>query len=136
MRIKEYLVFDGLQMAKEMEKWVKSKCNKILFLTMTVNRPSDAHLYFNSAFNAGFTEMFIAVNNNLGKREFYPKEGPCSVNALQERYAKINDGYMTDDGGTEVRMINAGEVKVLGHDWFFCKPKIPTLHVKCTKFFT
>ena len=120
-RIKEYLIFDGLQIAKEMETWVKSKCKKILYLTMTATPASAAHLYFNSAFDAGFTEMFIAPKNNLGKREFYPKEGPCAVKALQKRYTV--DGYM--------RWIR-DEVRVIGQDWFFCKPKTPTLHPKCT----
>ena len=89
-KIKDYFVVDGLQMAKEMETWVKSKCKKILYLTMTASPPSAAHLYFKSAFEAGFTEMFIVLNKHLGKREFYPKQGPCAVKALQKRYT--NEG--------------------------------------------
>ena len=110
-----------------MERWAKSKCEKIIYLVMEAP-PGPGHLYFNSALEAGFTEMFIALVKS-GK-EFYPKEGPCPVKALKARYT--DDGFMDDDDGTDVRMVKDGKVKVLDQPWFFCKPKIPTLHVKCT----
>ena len=71
--------------------------------------------------------MFIALDE-----EFYPREGPCSVKALRDRYT--DDGYMVDDDGTDVRSGGNNQVKVFGHNWFFCKPKRPTLNVKCTTF--
>ena len=117
----------SIPMAEEMEKWVRSKCDKILHLKMAADPASAAHLYFNSAKDSGYTEMFIAL-----QKEFYPTEGPCSVMTLKERYTA--DGYMIDDDGTEVRILGNNKVKVHGRYWFFCKPKTPTLHVKCTKF--
>ena len=110
---------------EEMEKWVTSKCEKLLYLLMSAKPPSAARVYFNSAIDSKFTEMFIAL-----KDEFYPKEGPCSVEALKERYT--DDGYMKDNAGSKARLVLNDKVMVKGQNWFFCKPKIPTSHVKCT----
>ena len=118
--------------AKEMEKWAKSKCEKIFSLIMTAEPPTAAHVYFNSALDLGFTEMFIAIRKTpFGKPRFYPNEGPCTVKALKKRYT--DDGYMEDNEGSEVRMGGDDKVRVWGQTWYFCKPKEATLPMaKCT----
>ena len=114
--------------ARELENWLKSKCKKMLYLTMTAPDKPKAHVYFNSAFESGYTEMFIAFGFNKG---FYPPEGPCPVRTLKGRYT--DDGYMEDnEESVEVRMVKDDRVKVWGTFWFFCKPKIPTKQEKCT----
>ena len=89
---------------------------------------SGGHLYFNSAVASGFTEMFmmsdftddeLAARNNL--EDIYPKEGPCGVKALQERYS--DDRTMLD--GDE-------KTSVGDWNWFFCHPKKPNNNPKCT----
>ena len=118
----------NLPKAKELEKWIKSKCIKMIYLTMTALPKNKAHVYFNSALDSGFTQMFIAFNFCKG---FYPTEGPCTVKSLKERYT--DEGFMTDDGDeNEVRMVRGDPVKVWGNAWFFCKPKIPLPMNKCT----
>ena len=117
-----------------MESWVKSKCEKILSLLMVANPKTAAHLYFKSAFDSGYTEMFVALNG-----EFYPREGPCSVMALKERYT--DDGYMKDNDGTTIDgTVGDDMFKVYGKEWFFCKLKVPKAKpkpnpkkVKCTE---
>ena len=53
--------------------------------------------------------------------EPYPKEGPCSVKMLKEKYT--DDGQM-EDGGKKTM--------VWGMDWFFCYPIKPEKVPKCT----
>ena len=128
-RIKGYSE-QNIPKAREIEEWVLSKCEKIVGLTMSPSRLEAAHVYFNSALESGFTEMFIAPSLSPSSK-FYPEEGPCSVKALKDRYT--DDGYMKDDEGTDInRMVWNNKVQVTGRNWFFCRPKIPTLHVKCT----
>ena len=120
--INEYSASNVMSIAKDIEEWVDSKCKKILKLTMAASPASAARVYFKSALASGFTEMFIALDS-----EFYPKEGPCSVGELEKRYTA--DGYMQDKEGHNG---HNDKVKVFGEYWFFCKPKTPTLHNKCT----
>ena len=47
--------------AKELEKWVKDTCQKLLHLTMVAKPPSKAYVYFNSAIEADYSLMFIAL---------------------------------------------------------------------------
>ena len=54
--------------------------------------------------------------------EFYPKEGPCSVEMLKQRYT--DDGHMEVDGSEKTM--------VWGANWFFCFPKEPKSVPKCT----
>ena len=84
---------------------------------------SGAHVYFNSAVASGFTEMFMMSDFHLDKNleDTYPKEGPCAVKTLQERYS--DDRTMLD--GEE-------KTSVGGWNWFFCLPKIPNNNPKCT----
>ena len=105
----EKIKYSKLPKAEQMGEWVKSKCKKIVSLTMNTKKAAAAHVYFNSALDSGFTEMFIAL-----KDEFYPKDGPGSVRLLKERYT--DDGYMKDNEGNE-----KNKVKVHGGEWFFCK---------------
>ena len=128
-RIKDYST-QNRPKAREIEEWVLSKCEKLVYLIMSPSKPEAAHVYFNSALDSDFTEMFIAPSLSPSSK-FYPEEGPCSVKALKDRYT--DDGYMKDDEGTDVsRMVWNNKVQVAGRNWLFCKPKIPTLHVKCT----
>ena len=110
---------------KAFKKWSKSHCSEIIYLEMTANPPSNAHVYFNSAKASGFTEMFMITEpldgNDLDELDFYPLEGPCSTKNLQDRYS--NDGIMVE-GNTRK--------DVVGWNWFFCKPKEPTEQNKCT----
>ena len=105
--------------ANEMEEWAKSTCEKLIGLGMVSFPKTKAHLYFNSALESGYTEMFIAL-----KSEFYPRTGPCPVRTLKERYR--NDGYMVDKGDSKDE-----KVKVWGNFWYFCKPKSQTIEDKC-----
>jgi len=87
-------------------------------MTMTANPKTGAHVYFNSAIEAGWTEMFVKI----GKWEkLYPNEGPFSVAELKKRYTA--EGNMVD--GSEV-------VKVYHEHWYFCLPKTPANAEKCT----
>lgn len=117
--MKQYSESNEMALAQEMETWVNSNCKKILKLTMAA-RGAKARVYFKSALASGFTQMFIALES-----EFYPQNGPCSVDELAKRYT--DDGYMTDKEGE-----SDDKVRVFGEFWFFCKPKTSTLHNKCT----
>ena len=122
------------RLGQEMESWVKSKCERILYLQMVANPKKAAHVYFKSAFDSGYTEMFVALDE-----EFYPREGPCSVMALKERYT--DDGYMKDNDGTPIDgTVGDDTFNVFGKEWFFCKLKVPKPEpkpnpkkVKCTE---
>jgi len=117
-RAMKEIVENGIKKFPELAKWVSSKCSKVLFMTMTANPKTGAHVYFNSAIEAGWTEMFVKI----GKWEkLYPNEGPCSVAELKKRYTA--EGNMVD--GSEV-------VKVYHEHWYFCLPKTPANTEKCT----
>lgn len=119
-KLKEYATKPPiLPNARVMEYWVKSKCEKFIYLLMLVEPASVPHLYLNSAIESGFTKMFIAL-----KSEFYPKEGPFSVEALKQ--SVTDDGYMKNKDGTDVRTINNERVYPFGKLGFFCKPKTHT----------
>ena len=107
--------------AKAMEEWAKSKCENLIGLGMVSFPKTKAHLYFNSAIESGYTEMFIAL-----KTEFYPRTGACPVRILKERY-RI-DGYMIEKGDSDDE-----KVKVWGNFWYFCKPKSQPIEAKCTE---
>ena len=119
--MKSYKTFPSIE---KMETWIKSSCKKLLFLMITSTPKSKGHLYFNSALETGYTEMFFALD-----KEFYPEEGGCSVEALQKRYT--DDGHITDNDGTPVRVLGDDKIKVFAKNWFFCQPKNPTLKAKC-----
>ena len=110
---------------KLLKKWSKSQCSELIYLLMAADPPSNAHVYFNSAMASGFTEMFMTTepldDNDLDELDFYPLAGPCSTKNLQDRYS--DDGDMVD-GNTRK--------DVVGWNWFFCKPKEPTVLNKCT----
>ena len=103
---------------KAFKKWSKSHCSEIIYLEMTANPPSNAHVYFNSAKASGFTDMFMITG--LIDFQKYPDEGPCPTKILQDRY---DDGFMVE--GNE-------KTRVVGWNWFFCKPKNPEEQNKCT----
>ena len=112
------IVTDGIKKFPELAKWVISKCSKVLFLTMTSKPKTGAYVYFNSAIEAGWTEMFVKI----GKWEkLYPNEGPCSVETLKKRY------------NAEGNMVYGDEVVNVWHEhWYFCLPKIPSNAEQCT----
>ena len=104
------------RMAHKLKIWAKSKCSKMVSLLMYATPKSAAHVYFNSALDQGYTQMFVSLDNKI-----YPEEGPCSVTVLKERYD--NNGNMKEEDG---------ELKnVYAKDWIFCYPKIPNSS-KCT----
>jgi len=84
---------------------------------MSSDPKSSAHVYFNTAIASGFTEMFIIRDKlKLGRNlKFYPKEGPCAVKSLKDRYS--DDGNMIELGGLK-------KTDVWGWNWFFSLPKI------------
>ena len=108
-----------------LRKWIISHCKKVFYLEMEAHPRSAAHVYFNSALVSGFTEMFMLPYPTTlslpDDAEPYPKEGPCSVKMLKEKYT--DDGQM-EDGGKKTM--------VWGMDWFFCYPIKPEKVPKCT----
>ena len=118
-RAMQNILTDSTKNFPKLAKWVTSTCSKIIFLTMRADPVEAAFVYFNSAIEAGYTEMFI----NLGVwKQMYPKYGPCPVKLLKKQY-RAADG----------KMVNGGEVvKVWGEHWYFCLPKKPSPHSKCT----
>ena len=110
---------EQIKKLKKLKKWSLSHCSKLIYLWMTADPRTGAHVYFNSAISSGFTELFMI--SKYGELRFYPDEGPCSVKNLQERYS--DDGYMIE-----------GDKKndVGDWNWFFCQPKEPKKEPKCT----
>ena len=86
---------------------------------MTCNPSSCAHVYLNSAIASGFSQLFMITG--LIDFDSYPDEGPCPTKTLQDRYN--DDGFMVD--GNQMK-------RVVGWNWFFCKPKNPEEQNKCT----
>ena len=117
---------DGkLKKLAKLEKWVSSYCSKLVSLFMVSKQGSKAHVYFNSAIASGFTDMFI-IGHDLkpgSELKFYPKEGPCSVKTLKDRYS--DDGNMAEGNGLKKTM-------VWGKVWYFCLPKTQEKQLKCT----
>ena len=113
----------------KLEKWVSTRCSKFFYLVMDSDPRSKAHVFFNSAIESGFTQMFM-IKDNLkpgSKLKFYPIEGPCDVKTLQDLYS--------DDG--KIGEIGCGlkRTKVWGWNWFFCLPIVQPPNVilpKCT----
>ena len=104
---------------KKLKERFSSHCSKLIYLWMKAKPPTGAHVYFNSATHAGFTELFMI--NAYTLFEFYPDEGPCPVKTLQDRYS--NDGFMVEGDKKK---------KVVGWNWFFCQPKEIQEQPKCT----
>lgn len=110
-------------------QWASKHCSKFVYLVMDSEPRSKAHVFFNSAIESGFTKMFM-IKDNLKpgtKLKFYPIEGPCNVNTLQDLYS--------DDG--KIGEIGCGlkRTKVWGWNWFFCLPIVQPPNVilpKCT----
>ena len=107
------------QKAAKLEKWVKTDCKKLLYLSMTAEPESNAHVYFNSAIESDFSLMFIT--RRVLSQGFYPKKCDyCSTDVLKKRYT--SDGYMLGDCGIDGK----DKTEVFGGAWFFCQPKVPT----------
>ena len=103
-----------------LEKWVKSECSKLVGLFMSAKPKSHAHVYFKSALESDFSEMFIKT----GLDEMYPRDDCRSVEVAQDRYTedgkivyKFNDVRVTMD--------------VYKKLWWFCLPKKKTTHPNC-----
>ena len=101
----------------KMEKWASSECSKMVTLFMMAEPRSAAHIYFKSAQDSGFSQMFIMLN----PEEMYPKDGYCSVKTLQDEYN--GEGEMGDS-----------KVYVWGRDWFFCFPKTTITQPNCNNY--
>ena len=113
---------DLVKKLKNLKKWSKSHCSKLIYLEMQAEPYEKAHLYFKSSIASGFTDMFMVSKWLTGDFvNFYPKEGPCPVEMLHEKYS--NDGTMIDEDETTF---------VVGMRWFFCFPKQTTNLPKCT----
>ena len=117
-RAMKNILNDGSKKFPELANWVSSTCSKILFMTMRADPKTGAYVYFNSAIEAGWTEMFVKIG---AWKKLYPNEGPCSVETLKKRYNA--EGNMVD--GSDV-------VNVWGEHWYFCLPKIPAVAAMCT----
>ena len=100
--------------ADRLKQWAMSNCNKLLYLIMAVDEESTAYVYFNSAIESGYTEMFIQQLEN--KDGFYPKKSDHSpTSVLKEQYT--DDGCMEEGDGEDDE-----ECNVYGGSWFFCQP--------------
>ena len=107
-------------------KWAIDHCIKFVYLVMDSDPRSKAHVFFNSAIESGFTQMFMIKDNFKpgSKLKFYPMEGPCDVKTLQDKYS--DDGKIVD---------GLKRTKVWGWNWFFCLPIVQPPNVilpKCT----
>ena len=102
----------------KMEKWAGAECSKMVTLFMMTDEKDDAHVYFKSALESGFSQMFIM----LSPVKMYPTVGHCSVKTLQSQYV---DGDIVNGESKEY---------VWGRDWFFCFPKTPMTQSKCTSY--
>ena len=69
MKIKGFAKSHDPAMVNQVDNWVNTKCEKIVYLNMVARPPSAAKVYFKSALETGFTEMFIAL-----KSRFIPKK--------------------------------------------------------------
>ena len=102
----------------ELEKWVNAECSKLVGLFMNSDTRGGGYVYFNSAIDTGFSQMFIKIVHY----DMYPKDSCRSVEVLKERYNA--DGEMVD--GDDVVYVNR-------QFWFFCKPKTKTTQPECGK---
>ena len=91
----------------KLEKWATTECSKMVTLYMAAVPKSGAHVYFKSAMDSLYSQMFIKISDV----EIYPKDGPGSVETLKDQY---------DRGGEMVNGQN--KVPVFDRDWFFCLP--------------
>ena len=74
---------------------------------MTAVPGSGAYVYFNSAMDSYYSQMFIKISDV----EIYPKDGPGSVETLKDQYDR--DGEMAN---------GQNKVPVFNRHWFFCFP--------------
>ena len=111
--------------ASKLKQWAMSKCLKLVYLTMAVEEENTAFVYFNSAIESGYTEMFIQQLEN--KDGFYPKKSDyCPTNVLKNQYTE--DGCMAEGDGVDDEACD-----VYGGAWFFCQPTPPLVPTqKCS----
>ena len=95
------------------------------YLNMAVEEENTAFVYFNSAIESGYTEMFIQQLEN--KDGFYPKKSDyCPTNVLKNQYTE--DGCMAEGDGVDDEACD-----VYGGAWFFCQPTPPLVPTqKCS----
>ena len=109
--------------ASRLKEWAMSNCLKLVYLTMAVEEENTAFVYFNSAIESGYTEMFIRLSL-FDKDGFYPKKSDHSpTSVLRKQYTE--DGCMKEGDGVDDK-----ECDVHGGTWFFCQPTpplVPTL---------
>jgi len=105
--------------ASRLKQWAMSNCNKLVYLMMAVEGEKDtAHVYFNSAIESGYTEMFIQLSL-FDPDGFYPKKSDHSpTSELKKQYT--DDGCMKEGDGVDDK-----ECDVHGGTWFFCQPIPP-----------
>jgi len=117
--LEKYTKSDRLEpKASRLKQWAMSNCNKLVYLTMAVKVKDTAYVYFNSAIESGYTEMFIR-NTVFNKDGFYPRKSDHSpTSVLSDQYTK--DGCMKEGDG-----VDDEECDVYGGAWFFCKPTSP-----------
>ena len=99
--------------ASRLKEWGMSKCLKLLYLDMAVDEENTAFVYFNSAIESSYTEMFIQQLEN--KDGFYPKKSDYSpTSVMKSQYTE--DGCMKEGDGAD------DTCNVYGGAWFFCQP--------------
>ena len=97
---------------------MNAECSKLVGLFMNSDTRGGGYVYFNSAIDTGFSQMFIKIVHY----DMYPKDSCRSVEVLKERYNA--DGEMVD--GDDVVYVNR-------QFWYFCKPKTKTTQPECGK---
>ena len=102
----------------KLEKWVNDECSKLVGLFMNADTKSGGYVYFNSAIETGFSQMFMKIVHY----DMYPKDDCRSVEVLKDRYNE--DGEMVD--GDDV-------VYVYQQFWFFCKPETLKPQTQCKR---
>ena len=107
---------------KKFVKNIETDCSKLIYLMMTADVPSKGHIYFKSAEESGYSQMFIETQ--APGKETHPKSGTCSVSELAKLYN--DDGYIIDGDD---------KVYVRGKAWFFCLPKKPEIPKGCMHWY-
>ena len=102
-----------------LQKWMNSECKKLLGLVISATDKAKAHVYFNSAIEIGYSQMFIKLDIN----KMYPEDECLSVDVLKSRYN--GDGKMVDGDKT---------IDVYNKDWFFCRPKTQASQDACKNY--
>ena len=112
--------------ASRLKQWAMSNCNKLVYLDMAVVEKNEAFVYFNSAMDSGYTEMFIQLSV-FNKDGFYPKKSDHSpTSVLKKQYTE--DGCMKEGDGVDDK-----ECDVHGGTWFFCQPTPPLVPIVVPK---